>query len=225
MREYDEEKYEDNKSTKPAAARHRTQKGKQQVAHSESETIRNSTKLGSDMTCTPAFLLSRGCIRGGLLRLSWKEPSHALSHMAHARRRLCTQQPKAPSSSKEGISPGSSSDAHIPPLVIRLALVGSTVGLTTPLFVAAGAFRIWTSFLMKSTEGRTAKYIIGIIAGGGTVKVMCDYVLPFLRDHSNVIAPFAFANAVTSMFWYGVGEIAFGKEFVTNRLDTQVVGI
>ena len=52
---------------------------------------------------------------------------------------------------------------------------------------------------------------------------MYEYVIPFLGQHSDLLAPFALANAITSAFWYGVGEAVFGIKFITTRLDTSLI--
>ena len=120
-------------------------------------------------------------------------------------------------------SASSTTIRHLPPLGVRLALVGSTVGLTTPAFIAAGAIRLWSHHIVKTTEGKIIKTVVGVMIGGGTLKLMYEYVIPFLGQHSDIVAPFALSNAISSIFWYGVGELTFGMKFITSRLDTSFI--
>jgi hypothetical protein len=105
-----------------------------------------------------------------------------------------------------------------PPFPARVVLVGASVGLATPIFGLAGVFRMYTSYLPKTIEGRLVKAFVGLVIGGGTAKLIFDYAIPFLYNNSNLIAPFALANTVTSMFWYTVGEFVFGLEFLSSKV-------
>ena len=97
-----------------------------------------------------------------------------------------------------------------PPFWLRVSLVGTSVGICTPVFATLGAARVWYNYLPRSAWGRYIKYAIGILIGGGGTSVIYNYFIPFLRDHSEIVLPFAISNAVTSSFWYTVAEITFG---------------
>jgi len=123
---------------------------------------------------------------------------------------FCTGQKTAtPTSANTVISTN-----HRPPFLIRVSLVGASVGLTTPLFALGGAFRFWRTYLPKSVHGRIFKYVMSFCIVGGTTKLMIDYVIPFLSQNSNLLAPFALANTACSMFWYSVGEVFLGVDAI-----------
>lgn len=93
-----------------------------------------------------------------------------------------------------------------PPYPVRALLVGSSVGLASPVFAVAGAAYFWFNYLPKSNAGITTKYTIGILAGGGMSKLTYQYIWPFLMSNSELVLPFAVANGVSAAFWYSVGE-------------------
>ena len=98
------------------------------------------------------------------------------------------------------------------PFPVRLALVGSSVGLATPVFAIGGILRYYYFYMPKSEIGQKIKYLIGIFIGGSGVTLTYNYLIPFLRDHSDFILPFAISNAVASSAWYAVAEYTFGLE-------------
>ena len=111
------------------------------------------------------------------------------------------------------------SASHRPPFLARISLVGSSVGLATPFFAFVGFVRIWRTQAPKTLTGQAVKYVVGVVIGGGSVKLMVDYVIPFFAQNSNLVAPFALANAAASMFWYAVAEATFGLDaLVAGRL-------
>ena len=109
-------------------------------------------------------------------------------------------------------SSSSSLIQHRPPYLIRTLLVSSSVGLVTPAFIILGVFQAWFRVAPKSEFGRIGKFLIGTAIGGGSLKLVYDYVGPFLWNHSEVVLPFALSNAIASGFWYSVGEMTLGVE-------------
>ncbi len=99
-----------------------------------------------------------------------------------------------------------------PPMPIRAALVGTSVGLGTPFFAIAGVADIWYRYMPSTLEGKLIKYLIGVILGGGGGVLIWDHVLPFMGQHSEFILPFALANGITATFWYTLGELTVGLE-------------
>ncbi len=106
-------------------------------------------------------------------------------------------------------------------MAVRALLVGSSVGLATPAFVLAAVFQAWWRVAPKTTLGRASKFLIGTVIGGGSVTLVFDYVGPFLRDHSELVLPFALANAVTSSFWYLACESVLGLEMMMGAVMTS----
>ena len=102
-----------------------------------------------------------------------------------------------------------------PPFLIRVGIVGASVGLATPLFAAVGCAQIWWRLLPKTSMGRVSKFVVGVILGGGGITLMNAVVLPFVRDQSDFILPFALSNATAASFWYGLGEYTFGIDVMT----------
>ena len=99
-----------------------------------------------------------------------------------------------------------------PPILVRSMLVGASVGLATPAFVIAGVFQAWVRVMPRSSLGSATKAVVGVLIGGGSLQLVYNYVGPFLRDHSEVVLPFALSNAIASSFWYTVGELSIGLD-------------
>ena len=112
---------------------------------------------------------------------------------------------------------------HLPPLVVRIGIISSAVGLATPLFATAGIIQLWYFYLPRSMAGLWLKYIVGFFGGGGVISILYNYAVPFLRDHSNFVLPFAIANGVTSAFWFLIGESAFGLPFMTGVISVEIL--
>jgi hypothetical protein len=77
-------------------------------------------------------------------------------------------------------------------------LVGTTVGLGTPLFATIGVAAAWHRVLPKHPATQAA---IILVAGGGLGTIVYRFVGPFLSEHSEVVLPFAVANGVAATFW------------------------
>ena len=112
---------------------------------------------------------------------------------------------------------------HLPPLIIRVGIISTAVGLATPVFATAGVVRIWYSYLPRTAVGQGLKYLIGFFGGGGAISILYNHVIPFLRDHSNFVLPFALANGVASGFWFLVGELTFGLPFMSGVISVDVL--
>jgi len=104
------------------------------------------------------------------------------------------------------------SKGHLPPLPVRAAIVGSSVGLGTPLFAMGGVGFVWFNYLPKTAAGQVVKYIVGLVIGGGAIELTWNYIGPFLRDHSELVLPFALSNGISSAFWYTVAELTLGLD-------------
>jgi hypothetical protein len=88
-----------------------------------------------------------------------------------------------------------------PPFSVRVALVGSAVGLATPVFVVTGLAMSWYRFLPTQWWGRLLKLASGMLLGGGVFTFIYKFAGPFLLNHADMVLPFALANALTSAFW------------------------
>jgi hypothetical protein len=56
-------------------------------------------------------------------------------------------------------------------------------------------------------------YILNLkLIGGGIGTLMYNHIGPLLAHHSELVLPFAVANGLSSMFWYGVLEYKVGLE-------------
>jgi hypothetical protein len=108
--------------------------------------------------------------------------------------------------------------APAPPanIFVRTSLVGASVGLLTPLYVAAGIGWIWQFYKPQTFLGQAAKFAVGgIFLGAAWVNgwtMFTQHVLPFLFNHAEIVLPFALANAAVAAAWYAVGESVFGLE-------------
>lgn len=111
---------------------------------------------------------------------------------------------------------------YTPPYPVRIALVSTTVGLCTPLFATLGVGMLWYSYLPKTEVGCIGKNSLGVVMGGGGATLFYQYVFPFLQCHSEVILPFALANAVVSGVWYSVAEEAFGLKSLKAEPPQQI---
>ena len=106
----------------------------------------------------------------------------------------------------------------MPPLPVRIALVGSSVGLASPFFALGGVGYMWFQYLPKTAAGTAVKYLVSVIVGGGVVKFIYEYVGPFLWNNSDFVLPFAAANGLSAAFWYTAGEAVFGAELLSGSI-------
>jgi len=98
----------------------------------------------------------------------------------------------------------------VPPFPIRVTIVSLSVGLGTPIYALLGCASIWVRILPKSQIGRAVKTLCTVGLGGGFLTFAYNYVIPFLRDHSDVVLPFALANTISAGFWYGLLDLVLG---------------
>lgn len=110
-----------------------------------------------------------------------------------------------------------------PPFLARVALVGTTVGLASPLFAIVGAGGMWFNFLPKSSIGKMVKYGLAVAVGGSFTTLLFNYLGPILAHNSDFVLPFAVSNMVASSFWYTVGELWYGTAAMTQRISTEVI--
>jgi hypothetical protein len=89
-----------------------------------------------------------------------------------------------------------------PPFPLRVGLVGMSTGLLTPVFATAGVGVMWYRYLPRTWYGFAVKWVTGACLGCSGVGLMFNYVAPWLRDHGDLILPFALANAIVA----GEGE-------------------
>lgn len=107
-----------------------------------------------------------------------------------------------------------------PPFALRTALVGTSVGLATPLLTIGGVVVAWYRVLPQ--QG-LLRYVISALIGGGITTLCYHHVAPFLRDHADLVAPFALATGLASGFWYAVCERALGLELMAGRIPLRAV--
>jgi hypothetical protein len=87
-----------------------------------------------------------------------------------------------------------------------------------------GTFQMWWRVAPKTEAGRAAKFIVGSLIGGGSLTLVYEYIGPFLRDHSEIVLPFALANALSSGFWYTLSEAVFGVEVLMGSVSAVAAG-
>lgn len=109
-------------------------------------------------------------------------------------------------------------DPVVPPtnLLMRTALVGASVGLLTPVYVAAGVGWIWQTYKPATFVGQAAKFAVGgLLLGAACVNgwtLFTQHLIPFVFNHAEIVLPFAVANAVAASAWYAIGESVFGLQ-------------
>lgn len=92
-----------------------------------------------------------------------------------------------------------------PPLPVRSAIVGTTVGLATPVFPVIGFVRAVRYFVPDAT--------LRIMMYGGTGVLLSFAVrdlLPFMYQHAPLLAPFALVNAAVAGAMYTVLDVVKG---------------
>ncbi|KAG8469484.1 hypothetical protein KFE25_005939 [Diacronema lutheri] len=60
--------------------------------------------------------------------------------------------------------------------------------------------------------GPAVRAATSALVGGGALTLCYHYVWPFLREHAELVAPFALANGAASALWYGVLDATLGVE-------------
>ena len=110
---------------------------------------------------------------------------------------------------------------RLPPYAVRLALVGSSVGLASPLFIIGGITYGWFNYLPKTDTGRLVKYTSGIAVGGGLIRLIHEYIGPFLMNNSDIVLPFAISNALSATVWYALAEKKFGIEKLVGTNESR----
>ena len=122
----------------------------------------------------------------------------------------------APPAPHSPTDPPASAPAPPANIFVRTSLVGASVGVLTPLYVAAGVGWIWQFYKPQTFIGQAAKFAVGgIFLGAAWVNgwtLFTQHILPFLFNHAEVVLPFALANAAVAAAWYAVGECVFGLE-------------
>ena len=113
------------------------------------------------------------------------------------------------------------SGLHVPPLAVRVGIVATSVGLGTPFFAVGAMIRLWYSYLPRSQFGRLFLWTSYVAGGGGFIHLMINFVIPFMRNHSDFVLPFALANAVASGLWYTVGEVTLGLPFMSGAVALE----
>ena len=95
-------------------------------------------------------------------------------------------------------------DNHEAPLPLRMALVGSSTALCTPVFPAIGFVNVFLRLAIQDAQVR-AKFNSTI---GAVCNVAFYYVLPFGLEFSPLLLPCAIGNGIVSMGTYGVMDAA-----------------
>lgn len=108
-----------------------------------------------------------------------------------------------------------------PPMWLRISLVGTTVGVATPVFAVAGFVRLWQRYVPRGMSDVLGAFTLraGSIVGGACATLIFYWVGPFLLNHSEFVLPFAVANGMTASFWYLLGELIFGLEFMIGNFS------
>lgn len=99
--------------------------------------------------------------------------------------------------------------AHsVPPFPLRVALVGATTFLATPVLAVAGAIVGWQRIV--SAYGKGITIASTVLVGGGIVRLVYEVVMPFIAKHGDLLAPFALANGLAAAACYAALELQFG---------------
>jgi hypothetical protein len=111
-----------------------------------------------------------------------------------------------------------------PPSFIRLAIVGTSVTLATPVFTVAGIYRIWSAVLPKTPYGQLIKTTTAVVIGGSALTLFYQYIIPSVMKYADLIFPFALSNGLSCMLWMGVGEMLVGWEFLAGIATNSTIG-
>jgi hypothetical protein len=154
------------------------------------------------------YLLTTSMSRKGHSFVKNNNANHARSIYLSIRFSTHAKKDDQPQESQQIMVPVSST----PPYAVRALLVGSSVGLASPIFGVAGAAYFWFNYMPKSQLGSLTKYSVGLLAGGGMSKLTYSYIWPFLMNNAELVLPFAVANGISAAFWFSVGEAIFGLD-------------
>ena len=136
---------------------------------------------------------------------------------------------RAPSAARQGVrNCGTITETTAlksqPPFAMRVALVGTTVGLATPLLALGGVVFAWYRFLpLYGAAGHALRTAVSVLVGGGIVTLTWGHVGPFLANHADLVLPFALANTVTAAFWYAALEARLGLPLMAGRVPAEVL--
>ena len=112
---------------------------------------------------------------------------------------------------------------HSPPLLVRIGIISSAVGLATPFFATAGFVKFYASYVPRTSAGFYAKNFLTLFGGAGSISLTYNYVIPFFRDHSDFVLPFALANGITAGFWFITGELLFGLPLMSGVASLEIL--
>jgi hypothetical protein len=108
-------------------------------------------------------------------------------------------------------------------MMMRTSLVGTSVGLLTPLYVAAGAAYIWQTYKPSTVVGKAAKLAVGALFLGACCvngwTFTTQHLLPFVFNHAEIVLPFALATAAVASVWYAIGESVFGLQRMAGNTE------
>ncbi len=127
----------------------------------------------------------------------------------------------SPDPSTNRLHAASPASAPFNNLITRTALVGASVGLLTPLYVAAGVGWIWQTYKPSTFIGQAAKFAVGgVFLGAAYVNgwtIITEHIFPFVFNHAEIVLPFALANAAVASAWYAIGESFFGLQRMSGQ--------
>ena len=74
---------------------------------------------------------------------------------------------------------------------------------------------------LQGDAAKLLKALVGVCLGCSCFGFTINYLLPFLKNHGDLVLPFAAANGLTAAGWYAVLEQRYGLKFVAGavRLD------
>ena len=98
----------------------------------------------------------------------------------------------------------------VPPFALRVALVGASTSLATPVLTVVGAVVWWHRAVSACGKGVTV--VSFVLLGGGIVRIVYEYVAPFTSKHGDLVAPFALANGLAAATCYAALELRFGLQ-------------
>lgn len=112
--------------------------------------------------------------------------------------------------------------ASVPPFALRVALVGASTSLASPVLAVVGAVVGWRRLI--SAYGRGVTLTSTILLGGGIVRLVLEYLVPFVAQHGDLIAPFALANGLAASVCYAGLEAHFGLSGMVAQANVAAWG-